>query len=379
MKHVIIALCTLFCLQLWANDPVQKQKVYSIVKQYRSADWYAGQLQLWRQETLQHPKNAAAWLNVYTATRMLKLLQVSETQADLDAVVEQIKKNIPNTFECYYIQSWNGGDDPEFVDYLLKAYELDPNRPETYSGFVNSCEITRDKVNEQDFCTKWFASNDISAGLYAWNYNLLMSCDKDAILITNGDNDTYPALILQHAKDIRKDVTVLNTSLLTRQDYREACFKEMGIPLYKPVSEKEDFTQMVQHICAHIRKNTGRPFYYAGTVNPELYNDVKDNLYTVGLAFKYAKASFDNIAVLRKNYEKNFVKDYLKVTLTTDISQSVVDQMNGAYLTPLLILRRHYQDAGETQALDNITTLIKLIAERSGQAAEVNQIINQDK
>jgi tetratricopeptide (TPR) repeat protein len=46
------------------------------------------------------------------------------------------------------------------------------------------------------------------------NENIMASCAKDAILFTNGDNDTYPMWYLQVVENYRTDITVVNLSLL---------------------------------------------------------------------------------------------------------------------------------------------------------------------
>lgn len=75
---------------------------------------------------------------------------------------------------------------------------------------------------------------------YDYAYNIMATCEPNAILFTNGDNDTYPLWFLQGVEGVRTDIQIVNLSLIKTSWYIKQ-LKRLGVEVGLEDDEIEDW------------------------------------------------------------------------------------------------------------------------------------------
>ncbi|MEE2753962.1 MAG: DUF2723 domain-containing protein [Candidatus Latescibacterota bacterium] len=209
---------------------------------------------------------------------------------------------------------------------------------------------------------------------FDYAYNILETCEPNAILFTNGDNDTYPLWFLQHVEGIRRDVRIVNLSLIKTAWYIEQLRDlEPAIPMgltddeikakmvAYPWTKPEDLTiagmtikgtdiptaryrsgaGTVPVIEAHTvmiwwilnKVNWSRPVYFAVTVPNSNQAGLRPYLSMEGMAYRvvpeYGPGQFDP-AKTKRNLMKTY--RYRGINQTELYKDPVARRLLGNYL-----------------------------------------------
>jgi tetratricopeptide (TPR) repeat protein len=144
--------------------------------------------------------------------------------------------------------------------------------------------------------------------LLEFNNNMLNSAPVNAVLVTNGDYDTYPAWLLQE-KGVRSDVLIVNRSLINIKDYARF-LKRNGLPL--EISEQElerlehkktdkKFLSISDQLIKLLLKQTIRPVVLSTTVyDPAQYGYP---LKLSGLVYELRESDIDVVRTKQLLYE----------------------------------------------------------------------------
>lgn len=187
----------------------------------------------------------------------------------------------------------------------------------------------------------------------AWNQedidyakSVLISLPENAKIITHGINDSYPILYQQHVRNFRKDVQVIPLFLLQSKVYRNRLL-EIGYQFQNQslidVAFLHDFCKRNQDVFISL------------TFPKNYYQDITEQLFPIGLTFKYANFPFNNSKENEQLWNKS---------LNQALSQLIKlnkRQLSLNYLPLLINLFKYYQSKGKIAKMEDIQAKIELI------------------
>lgn len=250
--------------------------------------------------------------------------------------------------------------------------------PADFEARIREAESAGDRQRVAAICKEWYASGQYSPGLLNWNYNALMSVEQNALLFTQQESDTYPAMLLQYALDVRTDVSVISFQLLENQKYREFLIQLEDLPWIPKDCSMKDFLSLILN-PKNNRSLPAKPVYFGSMTNKTLLQEDKEKLYLTGLALKFSTTPFDNVATLRYNFENRFRTDYLELSFEPEADPAAVARVNLNYIPALLLLHRHYAAAGETAKAERLQTLALRVAKAGNRESEVRAFFAPEK
>ncbi len=330
--------------------------------------WYASQKQAWAIEAKQN-NTPHAWYNYYASS-----VFAQSSRDELSKVIAGMTKAVPDSYEYWVAKGWHDAFNMDAYNALRKAYALKPEQPEAIGLMQLYAEFVLDEASRIQFSKNLRVTEQISPALLNYSYNVLMSLEQHAVLITEGESTTTPLFVLQDALGVRSDVVVLNLEMLNDADYVKRKFSQVGLNLV------EGNTNIVNYgawICSQLpRANQNKKFYYALTVSKDNIQSMKEYLYVVGLASVHSANTLDNVSIIRENLERKFLLDYLQVNFNGETDSDAGRTFSSNYLLPMLLLYEAYQKEGEAEKAKNLRLIMEKIAGDAGKKELILHYLN---
>ncbi len=300
-----------------ANPP---EKIYSKRIRILSPERYQEIRDQWKAHTESHPKDAVGWTELAKAARYAGepcevYLEYAKKAVKLDPNYADARLVLGSNNWCMYCPE--AKEDPsDAIRELEKALALDPRSGEPhYSLWV--MKLSQGKRDEADAHLEALVrGGHIPEFLLDMAYNMLVAVEENAIILTNGDNDTYPPLALRAAHGFRKDAAIVNLSLLNTVWYRKELREgPHAVPL--PVIDEEAKGPQAGAALMGLVENLARdgwkrPLYVAITVSHKNL-PIPNRLSLEGLVYRVLPEQGEEaeigIDALTENLDRNYRLD----------------------------------------------------------------------
>jgi tetratricopeptide (TPR) repeat protein len=132
---------------------------------------------------------------------------------------------------------WPSAERDKAWEHIRKGIECAPDDGNIWRAAWSEAIFRQDEETERKSAKMMISTGFLTPSILAYNRWMLRDLPQNAILLTNGDMDTYPSVALQEAEDFRPDVVVMNYSLLNTRWYQRHMQERYGVKF--PFSDEE--------------------------------------------------------------------------------------------------------------------------------------------
>ena len=309
-------------------------------------------------------------LNVYEVQSELKMISSSSVRKSptlfqkeqMQLRLNEIAQINNQSFEYHLLNYQVGNYDFSKFESLEIAAKLKPSDAIVLKELSAYCYIMNDESKLIQHLASLNAMLVFSKGLELFAVNVLESLPENSVLITHGEQDTYPLLIQQKIKRFRSDVEIISLDHLQSKDYR----KRMKKSDFKMPNQDVIDTQFFSEF---MRLNSSKNIIVASSV-PRPYLEKAKQLKNVGLGFSFDNRVADGYNL--KLYEKG-----LKNTINNHINQSKEGSLLTNYLPFLFSVRNDYIQKGDKNSIEYIDSIINEIGQKSNKVNQVKALLNK--
>ena len=201
-------------------------------------------LSLFQSAVAGHPADADSHAWVAETARRLRQFGLVKEETEAALAIDPCNSFAHTVLGDAYrpeLSGWKETDADQSWTHYMKAVECNPGDGNPWIGIWSGAMNRGDRTMEERALRQLVETDFLTPSVLAFNRWVLRSLPEDAILITNGDWDTFPALALQFVEATRGDVGIINRSLLNLPWYAELMSERHGVDLQMGVAERESF------------------------------------------------------------------------------------------------------------------------------------------
>ncbi len=269
---------------------------------------------------------------------------------DLKQLAGEVNSVSPNTFEGNMANYYAEFPAPASFGWLEQAKNIDPQREELIAPQLVQAARNDQRVELVRSANAMKQRGEVAPSLYHMAQDILLSVDRNGILIAAGEMDAYPVWVEQYANDDRNDVLTIDQRLLDDAAYRARMWERASADGVVPKNAGEFIDRLYMA--------SKRPVFLSLAVGQPLANKYSAQLYVTGLAMRMSATPAGDPNLLESRWRA--------MHKPTDAGP-----LSGNYLVPGTALLNHYRAIGDEERANPLELELRNIAGRTGNTARM--------